>query len=154
MAVLAIASEPIQINHSGGCSIQDDKLLWISCNHQKGISPDCYAITLHANPNFSECHYDMSKREQAVQELIDAATRYFSSESIIDYQVHLWRYSTPINHFNDVFFSPQRLFDSVEHIGPLYIAGDSFASRYEGTSNFENAFLSGLEVANHIHNLY
>lgn len=85
MAVLAIASEPIQINHSGGCSIQDDKLLWISCNHQKGISPDCYAITLHANPNFSECHYDMSKREQAVQELIDAATRYFSRESIIDY---------------------------------------------------------------------
>lgn len=154
LAVLAIASGPIQIGHSGGCSVKDDKLIWISSNRQKGISPDCYALTLHANPEFSERHYDKSKREQAAQELIDTARKYLGRENILAYQVHVWKYSTPMNYFNDIFFSPQRLSDSVEHLGPLYIAGDSFTSRYEGTSSFENAFLSGLEVANYIYNLH
>ncbi|MGD1904999.1 MAG: NAD(P)/FAD-dependent oxidoreductase [Leptolyngbyaceae cyanobacterium] len=150
MAVLVLVSEPVEIKKSGGLSVDDGQLLWIACNHQKGISPDCHAITLHANPKFSELNYDRDKREKAAQELIDAAKSYIDELNVIDYQVHVWRYSTPKNPFNAPFFSSQSLSNPTVEIGPLYIAGDSFLAKNSGASSFENAFLSGLEVANDI----
>ena len=147
LTVLAIASGPLHIQQSGSCHVNGDQLEWIACNRLKGISPDCYAVTLQANAEFSEQHYAQAKREAAAQALIQAAKQYFGDSSIIEYQVHVWRYSTPINHFDGTFFSLQNCSIDSTAVGPLYIAGDAFSSGNENLSSLENAFLSGFEVA-------
>ncbi len=151
LAVLMIVSAPIQIAQGGSCNVKGEKLDWITCNHQKGVSPNCYAVTLHANPTFSEEHYNQDKRDSGAQELIEEAKKYLKEAKVIEYQVHVWRYSTPVNPLDEPFFSPQKSSDSTKEIGPLYLAGDAFSSRYkQDVSSLENAFLSGLEVAKYI----
>ncbi len=147
LTVLAIASGPLRIQQSGSCHVNGDQLEWIACNRLKGISPDCYAVTLQANAKFSEQHYAPAKRESAAQALIHAAKQYLGNSSILEYQVHVWRYSTPINHFDGTFFSPQPCSSDSTAVGPLYLAGDAFSTGYEKISSLENAFLSGFEVA-------
>lgn len=151
LAVLMIVSAPIKVNQAGSCNVKGEKLDWITCNHQKGVSPNCYAVTLHGTAKFSEQHYDRDKRDLAAQELIKEAEDYLGEASIIDYQVHVWRYSTPITQFDEPFFSPQKLSEPPKGLPPLYLAGDAFSSRYkQQVSSLESAFLSGLEVAKYI----
>lgn len=150
LAVLMIVSAPIQVHPSGSYWVGGDKLEWIACNHQKGISPDCYAVTLHASADFSEHHYEKDKRDMGAQELINAARKYLGESNVIDYQVHVWKYSTPINHFGEPFFSSQKSPNPPEEVGPLYIAGDAFSLPHQPASSFENAFLSGFAVATYI----
>lgn len=138
LAVLLIVSQPIPITQGGSCYVAGDTLDWITCNYQKGISPNCYTVTLYGNAQFSTEYSDPEKREVGAKQLIAAAKAYFGEASIIDSQVHFWRYSTPINPFPEPFVSIE---DS------LYLAGDGFSPRDESLSSVENAFLSGLEVA-------
>lgn len=141
LAVLLLVSEPILLGQGGSYHVKGEKLDWIACNYQKGISPNGYAVTLHGNAKFSEEHSEKQLRDVAAQELMVAAKEYLGNASVIDYQTHFWRYSTPMTQFPEPFFSWE---DS------LYLAGDAFLASNEPVSSLESAFLSGWEVANSI----
>lgn len=147
LAVLLLLSQPISLLPSD-YDVQGEKLDAIICNSQKGISPDAYAVTLQGSATFSEYYDKIEQRETGAQELIAAANDYLDAASIIDYQVHFWRYSTPLTQFDAPFFSPS-VFG--ERAGSrLYLAGDAFSSGDPLIASAENAFLSGLAVAESI----
>ncbi|AFZ50835.1 NAD(P)/FAD-dependent oxidoreductase [Dactylococcopsis salina] len=141
LAVLLMVSDPILMPYAGGYQVKGEKLDWIACNHQKGISPHGYAVTLQGTHHFSEQHYPKPLRDIAIQELIAAARGYLGNVTVIEYQGHFWRYSTPIDRFPEPFFTV---------IDSLYLAGDGFVSGEESVSSLEGAFLSGWEVGNFV----
>lgn len=141
LAVLLMLSDPISIAHSGGFQVNGKELDWIACNHQKGISPRGYAVTLQGSHQFSEQYSPKHLRDVATQALISAARGYLGKVRVIDHQAHFWRYSTPIERFPEPFFCVEN---------SLYLAGDGFASGEESVSSLEGAFLSGWEVGNFV----
>ncbi len=138
LAVLLFVSEAIAISDAGGYDVGGEVLDWIACNHQKGISPAAYAVTLFGNAKFSAEYSE--KKDQALggQQLIEAARGFLGQGRVILQQVHFWRYSTPIQPFPAPFFAVS---DS------LYLAGDGFLPTDFLVSPAESAFLSGLAVA-------
>ena len=131
IAVLALLEKPSNIPAPGGISLEDDSLAWLADNHQKGISPDGYAVTLHATPKFSEDYWDSDDAE-IVYKLITAAADYLDSP-VIKYQVHRWRYSLPKTFYNEPCFALLEL--------PLVMAGDAFVA-----PTIEGAVMSGMSA--------
>ncbi|MCC0179860.1 NAD(P)-binding protein [Waterburya agarophytonicola K14] len=93
IAVLALLAKPSKIPEPGGIAVEDESLIWLADNYQKGISPHGYGVTLQATPNFSETHWDNSDADIA-RTLFAAGSPWLNSD-IIQYQVHRWRYSLP-----------------------------------------------------------
>lgn len=129
ITVLVLLSKPSKIPAPGGITLEDDCLVWLGDNYQKGISPNGYAVTIHANPNFSNYYWESDDAE-IVYKLITAAADYLDSP-VIKYQVHRWRYSLPKTFHNE----PCLMLSEV----PLVMAGDAFVA-----PNVEGAVLSGL----------
>ena len=129
IAVLALLDEPSSIPSPGGFAPEDESLVWLASNYQKGISPNGYAVTLHGTPEFSAAHWDNSDADIA-QKLFAAAPWL---TSVTKYQVHRWRYSLP-----KTFYA-----DSCLHLPELSLAmaGDAFVA-----PKIEGAVLSGLAV--------
>lgn len=140
LTVLLLLSEPPFLENSGSRHLEGEPLEWIACNHQKGISPDGYGVTLHGTEAFSQGYAEKKDRDdQGIPALREAAKPYLGKGNIVDYQGHFWRYSTPLKQFPQPFFSFQE---------SLYLAGDGFSHRSEPpVSALESAFLSGWEVA-------
>jgi renalase len=136
IAVLALLSKPSNIPSPGGISLDQEPLIWLGDNYQKGISPD-YAVTLHATPKFSETYWD-SDDATIANFLFDAASNWLS-DSVIEYQVHRWRYSLPRTFYHQPYCALTEL--------PLAIAGDAFVS-----PKIERAILSGIAAANYVLN--
>jgi len=136
IAVLALLSGSSQVPTPGGLWLEDSSLKWISCNHQKGISPLGYGVTLYATPEYSQSHWE-SKEEEIVKDLFTIASPWLKSE-VVAYQVHRWRYSQA----NKVYGEP---FLSIEESGKLVLAGDGFMG-----FGVEGAVLSGLRAAEYI----
>ncbi len=132
IAVLALLEKPSKIPFPGGIAVEDRSLIWLADNHQKGISPDGYAITLHATPNFSDAHWDSSDGEIA-EKLFEAASAWLDS-TVIKYQVHRWRYSLPTTFYGSPCMALSHL--------PLIMAGDAFVA-----PKIEGAVLSGIAAA-------
>ena len=136
IAVLALLEKPSSIPAPGGMSLKDNEfLVWLGDNHQKGISPDGYAITLHATPDFSDDYWDSDDAEIAYK-LITAAADYLNSP-VIKYQVHRWRYSLPKTFYNEPCLTLLEL--------PLVMAGDAFVA-----PTVEGAAISGMAAAKSI----
>ena len=129
IAVLVLLKEPSNIPPPGGISLENDFLAWLADNHQKGISPHGYAVTLHATPQFSDEYWD-SDRAEIAYKLITAATDYLNSAAI-EYQVHRWRYSLPQTFYSEPCLTSLEL--------PLVMAGDAFVA-----PTLEGAVRSGV----------
>lgn len=135
IAVLALLSAAIDIPSPGSLSIDSDNLSWISCNQQKGISPEAVAVTLLATATYSRSHWEDSD-ESIIQDLMTSASPWIKSE-IISYQVHRWRYSQPQKVYGEPFLA-------LTTPGNLILAGDGFVP-----SGVEGAALSGIAAADY-----
>lgn len=135
IAVLALLEKPSSIPAPGGLALEDDHLVWLGDNHQKGISPNGYAITLHGSPSFSDYYWDSDDAEIAYK-LLTAAADYLDSP-VIKYQVHRWRYSLSTTYHREPYFALSEV--------PLVMAGDGFAA-----PKIEGAVLSGIAAGNFI----
>jgi renalase len=131
IALLALLEKPSNIPAPGGIALEDNYLAWLGDNHQKGISPDGYAVTLHASTSFSDYYWE-SDDDEIAYKLLSAAADYLDSP-VIKYQVHRWRYSLPKT------LHPEPYLDVSEI--PLLFAGDAFVA-----PSFEGAVLSGIAV--------
>lgn len=135
IAVLALLEKPSRIPQPGGITMADEPLVWLADNYQKGISPNGYAVTLHSTPSFSDRNWDITDAEIA-QKLFAAASTWLDS-SIIEYQVHRWRYSLPKTLYSLPCLTLPEL--------SLTLGGDAFAA-----PKIEGAVLSGIAVAESI----
>ena len=132
IAVLALLEKPSKIPSPGGIAVENESLVWLADNHQKGISPDGYSVTIHASPDFSDRYYNCTDKEIS-QKILTAAAPWLNSP-VIKYQVHRWRYSLPKTFYGSQCLSLSSL--------PLIMAGDAFVS-----PNIEGAVLSGIAAA-------
>ena len=134
IAVLALLPEPSQIPVPGAIALENESLIWLADNHKKGISPQGYAVTLHATPEFSDTHWDRDDAEIA-EKLFAAASQYLGS-TVVKYQVHRWRYSLPKTFYHQPYLAlPES----------LVMAGDGFVS-----AKIEGAVLSGIAAGEYI----
>jgi predicted NAD/FAD-dependent oxidoreductase len=131
ITVLALLEKPSNIPAPGGIALENNYLTWLADNHQKGISPDGYAMTLHASPGFSEDYWNSDDAEIAYK-LLTTAADYLDSP-VIKYQVHRWRYSLPKTFHSEPYLALSEI--------PLLMAGDGFVA-----PNIEGAALSGIAV--------
>ena len=117
IAVLASLEKHSNIPAPGGMALEDESLIWIADNYQKGISTS-HAVTLHATPKFSETHWDSDNAEIA-DKLLNAASKYLNS-TVTKYQVHRWRYSLPKTFYSEPCLTLPEL--------SLVMAGDAFVA--------------------------
>ena len=134
IAVLALLEKHSKIPAPGGIALEDESLIWIADNYQKGIS-NSHAVTLHATPKFSETHWDSDDAEIA-DKLFTAASEYLNS-AVIKYQVHRWRYSLPKTFYSQPCLTLPEL--------SLVMTGDAFVA-----PKIAGAMLSGIAAAESI----
>lgn len=135
IAVLALLEKPSKIPAPGGIAPNSEALVWLACNYQKDISPQGYAITLHATPEFSQTYWE-SDNEEIARQLLTAASPWLDSE-VLTYQVHRWRYSLPKTVYDRPYLAlPEPA---------LIMAGDAFVA-----PKIEGAVLSGIAAAEQI----
>lgn len=138
IAVLALLEKPSQIPQPGVLRLEGNPLTQIASNHQKGISPNGYAVTIHAGKEFSETHWETDNKNIS-DRLFEAASPWLNSQ-VITSQVHRWRYSQPLTVYDEPLLALSEL--------PLIMAGDGFVS-----PNLEGSVLSGLAAAEYISKL-
>ena len=92
-------------------------------------------MTLHASHTYSQQHIDDTDLTALIPELIDATAGYISPETIVDQQIHRWRYSNATKRHEQPFLMASTP-------APLLFGGDGF-----GQGNVEGAYLSGLAMA-------
>jgi predicted NAD/FAD-dependent oxidoreductase len=135
LALLAVLDGPGAVPSPGG--VQADRLhgtifSFIGDNHAKGVSA-LPALTLHAEPAWSEAHWD-DEPAVAHAALLEAAAPWFGDATVVESQLKRWRFATP-----------RRVWPDPCWIGPdgrLVLAGDAFAG-----PKFEGAYVSGLAAA-------
>ncbi len=136
LGVLVLVSGKSRVPSPGGVWCNDESILWISDNQQKGISPDAAALTIHLSPLFSQAFWERSD-DEVLETVLPMATPYLGAE-IIHAEVKRWRYSSP-----DTFISEPSL--AVLEPAPMVFAGDAFASPC-----IQGATLSGLAAAERV----
>ena len=67
--------------------------------------------------------------------MLDAVAKYLHPASVLDWQIHRWRYSLAFERYPAPFFQ-------AETAAPLLFGGDGF-----GIGNVEGAYVSGLAMA-------
>ena len=134
IAVLALLEKPSKIPPPGGIIIEKEPLVWIADNYQKGISRH-YGVTIHASPQFSQANRE--KSDATIAELLFDAASPWLNDSVIEYQVHRWRYSLPATFYHQPYCAIQE--------PPLVMAGDAFVA-----PKIEGAALSGIAAADYI----
>lgn len=135
LATLAILDGPSGLPAPGGVKIDEAPLTWIGDNQQKGISPDVSAVTIHADAEYADMHWD-SPDEVRGKLMLEAAAPYLKS-SVEEFNCHRWGFTTPVNPWPESCFHNAGL--------KLTLAGDSF-----GGARVEGAALSGIEAAGRI----
>ena len=136
LAVILQLSQPGNVPAPGGLKLPvDSPVAWIADNQQKGISPDSITVTLHASHTYSQQHIDDTDLTALIPELIGATAGYISPETIVDQQIHRWRYSNATKRHEQPFLMASTP-------ASLLFGGDGF-----GQGNVEGAYLSGLAMA-------
>ncbi|MGL5036058.1 MAG: NAD/FAD-dependent oxidoreductase, partial [Microcystaceae cyanobacterium] len=128
--------KPSLIPEPGGLSLTGETLAWIACNYQKGISPQGYAVTLHASPKFSQNYWE-EKPEIIIARMLAEAEPWLGSPVLQTY-LHRWRYSLVSAPYHQPF-------EFLEKPGPIFFAGDGFVR-----GKIEGAALSAIAVANYL----
>ena len=133
LALMALFTGSSRLPEPGGLRFPEGPISWIADNHQKGISPDGHAVTIHASPVYSHQHWQTDP-ELVAQELLESAANWLH-EDLLDWQLHRWRYSQPTTTYPEPMICLP---------GPpaLALAGDAF-----GGPLVEGAATSGYEAA-------
>lgn len=134
IAMLALLKQPSLIQEPGGLWLSGEPIAWMADNRKKGISPNGYAVTIHAGPEFSRQHWD--DPDDAIAERIISAVAQWLGDDVVRYYIHRWRYSQAIQRFGEPFAA-------LEKPGSLFVFGDAF-----GGNRVEGAFLSGHAAGN------
>lgn len=135
MCLLAVVDGPTAITDAGGVQDADDVFSFIGDNCSKGVS-EVPAVTFHANPQWSEAHWD-DPADEALDALTAAAERWLGGATLIERQLKKWRLATPRTVWPDPCWSTADR--------TIVVAGDAFAGpRVEGAHN------SGLAAAHAI----
>lgn len=133
LALLATLSGPSGIPAPGGLQTNDKVISWLADNFQKGVSK-IPAVTIHASPAFSQTHLD-GDLNAAGRIMLEATAQYLQPATVLDWQVHRWRYSLAYQRYPLPFFQAATA-------APLLFGGDGF-----GMGNVEGAYLSGMAMA-------
>ena len=138
IAILGICDQISSIPEPGGMIIEEGPISWIADNLKKGISPEVPTVTIHLSSEYSTRFWDMENSM-----IFDEVNKIISESmdigcSIVDYQIHKWLYSKPVNFYKDPFAH-------ILNPGPIYFAGDAFHS-----GRVEGAYISGETVGNYI----
>ncbi|MGK7958497.1 MAG: NAD(P)/FAD-dependent oxidoreductase [Crocosphaera sp.] len=143
LTILALLKELSLIPEPGWLTPSDSPIAAIACNQKKGISPQGFALTLNCTPEFSESHWDVDDAIIA-KKLFDVASHQLGS-TVIDYQVHRWRYSRPKTVYGEAFLP-------LENPNLLVLAGDAFSETPAKNIHLtlEKAVLSGMKAADYI----
>jgi renalase len=132
ICLLAVLDRPGRVAGSGGEQPTDGVFSFIGDNASKGVSA-VPAITFHANPTWSEDHWDDDVGSLGTA-LTVAAQPWLGDATIIEHQVKKWRFATPRT------IAPDPCWTSNDR--SVILAGDAFAGpRIEGAHN------SGLAAA-------
>ena len=134
LSLLVLLKEPSQIPAPGLVKFEEGDIATVTDNQQKGIAPEQPTVTIQASPAFSLANLEGDLQE-AGQKLLDHLTDWIPTESIVEYQVHRWRYSLADIRSPEPFAALNTPF-------PLLMGGDGF-----GMGNVEGAFQSGLQMA-------
>jgi hypothetical protein len=132
LSLLAVLDRPSAVPAPGGVQI-DPAFTFVADNHAKGISL-LPAVTVHANPEWSEAHWD-DDPVTAHDALVELARPYLGDAVIVESQLKRWRFATPRRIWPDAHWSP-------DDLPSLAVAGDAFAG-----PRVEGAALSGLSAA-------
>jgi predicted NAD/FAD-dependent oxidoreductase len=130
IGLLATLDGPAALPASGGVQDGDAVFSFIGDNASKGISATP-AVTFHANPAWSEAHWD---DDDLLDQLSAAARPWLGTASIVEAQVKKWRLAAPRTIWPDPCWTTGD--------GSIVLAGDAFAGpKVEGAHN------SGLAAA-------
>ncbi len=117
---------------SGGIQNADDVFSFIGDNASKGVSLEP-AVTFHANPTWSEAHWD-DDNDALMKQLAVAAQPWLGDATIVEHSLKKWRLATPRSIWPDPCWTTAD--------GKVIMAGDAFAGpKVEGAHN------SGLAAA-------
>jgi renalase len=132
ICLLAVLDRPVESLPTGGAQPTDGIFGFVGDNQSKGVS-SLPAITLHADPAWSEEHWT-DDVDVLGDLLTEAALPWFGEARVVDQQVKKWRFATPRSIWPDPCW--------VSLDGSIVLAGDAFAGpRVEGAHN------SGLAAA-------
>jgi len=134
LSLLVLLKAPSRIPEPGLVKFEEGDIATVTDNQQKGIAPEQPTVTIQASPAFSLANLEGDLQE-AGQKLLDHLTDWIPTESIVEYQVHRWRYSLADIRSPEPFAALNTPF-------PLLMGGDGF-----GMGNVEGAFQSGLQMA-------
>lgn len=133
MATMVRLRRSTDLQKPGYLKVSDSPVLTcVVDNEQKGISPDCPTVTLHATAEFAAEQWDAADAERG-QQMIDAAASYLNME-VEDFHCHRWGFTEPREPVVERFFRNPSL--------GLTLAGDAF-----GGPRVEGSALSGIEAA-------
>ena len=140
IAGILILENKSNIKNEGGLKFEDGPISFITDNNLKGVNNGLTAVTVEMANNFSIENWDKSD-EDIIKLIIDASEEYLNSK-VLKFQIHKWRYSTPLRSY-------PKNFEVIDSPGSLYFAGDAFLG-----SNVESAYLSGLSAAKSLYHKY
>ncbi len=132
LALLAVLDRPTAVPAPGGLQGAPG-FTFVADNAAKGIS-DVPVLTAHADPAWSEAHWNLP-HEEALDLLVEAAAPWIGEAVIVERQLKRWRFATPRVIWPDACW-----FD--DSFAPVALAGDAFAG-----PRVEGAVLSGLAAA-------
>lgn len=132
LATLLILDGPSKLPSEGHVRLSKSPLSWIADNQMKGISPQVPAITIHADAEFAEAHWD-SPDEVRGPLMIKAAEPWLGS-TVVEYKCHRWGFTTPLNSWHETHYTNAAI--------RLTLAGDGF-----GGARVEGAAVSGIDAA-------
>lgn len=132
LALLAVLDGPGGLSEPGGMKVDAAPLTWIADNTAKGISPEAFTLTLHADAAFAAAQWDAADAVRGPLMLEAAAP--FLRANVLEYNCHRWGFTLPVNPWPEPCFTVPSL--------NLTLAGDAF-----GGARVEGAALSGLAAA-------
>lgn len=133
LTVTAVLDGPSGLTEWGGLRIRGEYIDWIADNKRKGISPDKWAITIQAMPEFSQLYWE-SEDKEIIRLLTENASRLLIA-NVQEARVYRWKYSKPVTPHPDPYFICQET-------PPCILAGDGFHGH-----RVEGAVLSGTLTA-------
>lgn len=132
IALLAVLDRPSAVPAPGGVQT-DPAFTFVGDNYAKGISARP-ALTLHAEPGWSDAHWDDSNDVTGAA-LLEFGRPWIGDATVVAHQVKRWRFATPRAIWPEQWWSPA-------NGARLAVAGDAFAG-----PRVEGAALSGLAAA-------
>ena len=129
---MALPTSDRRLPPPGAIQFSDGPLQFLADNHQKGISPDAAALTIHTSQDFSRRYFDADEIE-TWSRIVNNVAAFTGPLRRVSFQ--RWRYAQPVTTH------PERSL-RIDLAAPLVVCGDAF-----GGPRIEGAALSGIAAA-------